>query len=43
MLVIYFYLGREYYKVLKFQVNGFSNFEISDPSFKCDTPIDAAP
>ena len=43
MLVSYFYLEREYYKVLKFHVSNSSNFEIRDPSFKCHRPMGAAP
>ena len=43
MLVIYFYLEREYYKVLKFHVNNSSSSEISDLSFKHHPLLGAAP
>ena len=42
MVDIYCYLEREYYKVLKFYVNSFSQFEISAASFTRHPPISAA-
>ena len=43
MLVIYFYLEREYYKVLKLHVNNSSSSEISDLSFKHHPLLGATP